>query len=65
MLVFGGLSRNPMSDEGQNIFCPSRKNHCSVGVPIDLSTPGDFSLSSTRHRKVVQNPQATERGKWL
>ena len=34
----------------------------SSGVPIDLSTPEVFCLSSTRHRKVVQNPQATERG---
>ena len=31
------------------------------GVPMDLSKPDVFCLSSTRHRKVVQNPQATER----
>ena len=31
------------------------------GVPKDLSTPDVFCLSSTRHRKVVQNPQATEK----
>ena len=37
----------------------------SVGVPIDLSTPDVFCLSSNRHRKVVQNPQATERREWL
>ena len=32
------------------------------GVPIDLSTSDVyfFCLSSTRHRKVVRNPQATE-----
>ena len=36
-------------------------------VPKDLSTPDVFCFSSTRHRKVVPNPQATERerAKWL
>ena len=46
---------------GTKMFCPSRKKHCSVGVPIDLSTPDVFCLSSTRHRKIVQNHQATKR----
>ena len=54
-----------MSDEGQKLFCPSHKKTLlghSVGMPIDLSTPDVFCLSSTRHRKVVQSPQSTESG---
>ena len=31
------------------------------GVPMDVSTPDVFCLSSNRHRKMYQNPQATER----
>ena len=51
MLVFGGLSQNPMSDEGQFFFVPAVKTLLghSVGVPIDLSTPDVFCLSSNRH----------------
>ena len=61
---------------GANMFCPRApkltekrvKNTAGAlgGVPIVLSTPDVFCLSSTRHRKVVQNPQAIERRvKWL
>ena len=62
VLAFGRLSQNPMSDEGQTCFYPSRKTTAGVlgGVPIDVSTPDVFCLSFNRYRKVVQNPQVTD-----
>ena len=54
-----------MGETGPNIFFPAVKNTAGAlgGVPINLSMLDVFfCLSSTRHRKVVQNPQATKRG---